>query len=259
MRRALALAWMAALTCLAVSPIHAGAGSAGPQTVDIKTEDGLTLKGSFFVPEKGSRAPGVLLVHDAGGERSQLEPIAERLQKLGFGVLSFDLRGHGDSKTDKLNWETLSEDERTATWTFAQRDVDAATRWLLGQSSIHSTSLNLVGLKAGCALVARHARDDEKVVCVALIAPNPVDYGYDVEADLHTLEGLPTFVISAKNEAAERIAMEANEAFGGGSSVELLIVNPKDGNFPADKKVTAQIGRFMSDKAMPKKGGRRGR
>lgn len=258
MRRALALAaaWAAAPLSLGSTPL-AGSGSAGPQEVDVKTDDGLTLKGSFFVPEKGSRAPGVLLVHDAGSDRTQLDPIAERLQKQGFGVLTVDLRGHGESKTDKLDWSKLSEDERTTTWTFAQRDVDAGARWLLGQASIHSTSLNLVGVKAGCALVARHARDDEKVVCVTLISPNPAEYGFDVKADLQTLEGLPTFVVSAKNDEAERIAEEANAAFGGGSSVELLIVNPKDGDFLGDKKVASRVSAWMGEKAMPKKGGRK--
>ena len=60
-----------------------------------------------------------LLVHDAGASRTQLEPVADRLSKQGFGVLTLDLRGHGGSKTAKLDWEKLSEADKKSAWAFA--------------------------------------------------------------------------------------------------------------------------------------------
>jgi dienelactone hydrolase len=233
------------------SPAPGGGGRSAPETVQIKTEDGQTLSGSFYKPTT-ERAPGVILVHDAGASRAQLEPLADRLSKQGFGVLTIDLRGHGASK-GKLDWEKLSEGDKKTTWTSATQDVDAAADWLHDQPSIHSTSLSLLGYGAGCALAVRHAKNDENVVCMALLAPKVADYGFDVRADIQTLEGLPTFVVTSKDAEAERMAQEAN-ASSGNPYVELLISPPKLASPLDDKALPARVSKWLSEKAMPKKG-----
>jgi dienelactone hydrolase len=181
-----------------------------------------------------------------------VDAIAERLQRVGFGILSIDLRGHGESRSDRLDWATLSSGEKKATWACARRDVDAAARWLLSQPSIHSTSLNRVGVRAGSALVARHARDDEKVLSVALVAPSASEYGYDVKADIQTLQGLPTFVVSAKNDEAERLAQEANASYSS-TYVDVFVVTPRDDDLLGAKNLAPQLAKWMIEKAMPKK------
>ncbi len=227
-------------------------GRATPEVVSIKTSDGQALEATFYKPNSG-RAQAVILVHDAGASRTQLEPVADKLSKQGFGVLSIDLRGHGGSKSSKLDWEKLSEADRKSTWSFTPRDLDAAAEWLLGQPTIHSTSLSLVGYGAGCAIVVRHARGDENVVCMALLAPNAEDYGFDVRADIQTLEGLPTFVITSKDDEAERMALEAN-ASSGNPYVELFFSPPKLTTPLDDKGLPAKVSKWLADKAMPKRG-----
>jgi len=225
---------------------------AGSDVVEIKTGDNQTLSGAFYKPT-GGRSPGVLLVHDAGASRAQLDPLAERLVKQGFGVLAIDLRAHGASKSSKLDWEKLSENERKATWSFAPRDLDAAAGWLLAQPSIHSTNLSLVAYGAGCALAVRHAKNDENVVCMALLSPNPEDYGFDVRSDIQMLEGLPTYVVTSKDAEAERMAQEAN-ASSGNPYVELFISPPKVATPLEDKAMPTRVAKWLADKAMPKKG-----
>jgi dienelactone hydrolase len=224
-----------------------------PEVVQIETSDGQALQGAFYAPD-GGRSPGVILVHDAGASRLQLENVADRLSKQGFGVLALDLRGHGGSKSAKLDWEKLSETERKATWSYAPRDIDAAAAWLLGQPTIHSTSLSLVGYGAGCALAVRHAKGDANVVCMALLAPNAEDYGFDVRADIQTLEGLPTFVVTSKDAEAERMAQEANASSGGNPYVELFISPPKLASPLEDKSLPVKVSKWLTDKAKPKKG-----
>ena len=254
MRRALILAALAApISAHAPSALAAPppGGRVAPEVVAIKTADGETLQGSFYKP--GSTAPGVLLVHDAGGSRSQLDPLADRLSRQGFGVLTLDLRGHGGSKSAKLDWEKLQETDRKATWSQAPKDLDAAAQWLLGQPGIDSTSLALVGYGAGCALAVRHARGDENVVCMVLLAPNPADYGFDVRADIQTLAGLPTFVATAKDDEAEKMAREAN-AFSGNPYLDIVLTPPKVASPLEDKNLPAKVLKWVGDKALPKKG-----
>lgn len=236
----------------ATAPAPATGRGAAPEVVQIKTSDGQLLQASFYKPTS-LRNPGVILVHDAGASRAQLEPLADRLQKQGFGVLTVDLRGHGGSKSSKLDWDKLGEGERKAAWSFAPRDVDAAAEWLLGQPSIHSTNLSVVAYRAGCALAVRHAKSDENVVCMALLAPGAQDYGFDVRSDIQTLEGLPTYVVASKDDEAERMAQEAN-ASSGNPYVELFISPPRLATPLDDKAMPGRVAKWLADKAMPKKG-----
>lgn len=226
-------------------------GRVAPETVALKTKDGETLQGSFYKPD--ATAPGVLLVHDAGGDRSQLEPLAERMSKQGFGVLTVDLRGHGGSKSAKLDWNKLSENDRKATWSLAPKDIDAAASWLGSQPAIVGTSLTLVGYGAGCALAVRHAKGDENVVCMVLLAPNAADYGFDVRADIQTLVGLPTFVATPKDDEAEKMAQEAN-ASSGNPYLDIVLTPPKVATPLEDKNLPGKVLKWVSEKAMPKKG-----
>jgi dienelactone hydrolase len=262
MRRALVLATVLAAPIFSPPPAAHRAppgGSRAPEIVQIKTSDGQTLQGSFYKPGGGKkpvsgRAPSVLLVHEAGGKRGPLErALAERLCKEGFGVLSIDLRGHGGSATDELDWEKLSESERKATWSVAAEDLDAAAKWLLKQPSIQSTSLSLVAYSSGCALAVRHAKSDEAVVCLALVAPNAQDYGFDVQADIRLLAGLDTFVVASKNDAAERMVQEANAACGT-PFMELFVLPDKLASPLENNTLPAKVTTWVGEKALPKRG-----
>jgi len=252
MRRALVLAaTLATPILLAQNAAAAGSKSAPPETVEIKTSDGVKLAASFYKPRE--RAPAVLLVHDAGGNRAQLEPLAERLQKQGFGVVAIDLRGHGDSKTDKLDWATLSEGDKKSTWSYAPRDIDAAATWVLSQANIHGTSLSIVGVGSGCALAVRHAKSDDNVVCLALLAPHTQSFGFDVKADIQALAGLPTFVLASKNDEAERMAIDANTT-SPNPFVDISLAASKTESVLEDKRLPAKVADWLADKALPKKG-----
>jgi pimeloyl-ACP methyl ester carboxylesterase len=211
MRRALVLAAMYAAPIIALTPSSTASHSGSSKDyVTIETSDGVKLSGTFFAPRGKDRAPAALLVHDAGSDRRQLEGVAKKLQKKGFGVLTVDLRGHGDSKTSKVDWSALDKDAQSSLWQQAPRDVEASAEWLLGQRNVHSTNLSLVGYRAGCALVARHAERDENVISMLLLAPKPKDFGFDVEATINKVNGLPTCVIDHRNDETERMVMEAN-------------------------------------------------
>ena len=223
------------------------------EKIEIRTSDGLLLSGSFFEPKK--RSPAAVLVHNAGADREELNDIAEKLYKQGFGVLTFDVRGHGMSKGPKADWSTLGdEDERKTLWAQGMRDVQAAADWILGQKSIHSTSLSLVGHGSGCALVARHAKEDENVISLTLLAPREEDMGFDVRSDLEYLNGLPTFVVTPRKSAAEEMVQQANALAGDHPYIELFLATSKAETVLDDRKVPGKVSSWMKDIVRPKKG-----
>lgn len=77
---------------------------AEPDVVRLKTGDGLNLWGKWFAGGKGQKSDAVILVHAYGSDSSKgpWEPLAKALQKEGYSVLMFDLRGHGKSADFKV-------------------------------------------------------------------------------------------------------------------------------------------------------------
>src|SRR5258708_31923762 len=75
---------------------------ADPDIVRIKTADGLNLWGKWFSGGKGEKSDAVILVHSYGTDSTKWEPLAKTLQKEGYSVLMFDLRGHGKSSDFKV-------------------------------------------------------------------------------------------------------------------------------------------------------------
>ncbi len=113
-----------AMGIVAILPAKAGIGSppAGFEDVTLHTADGIQLAGWYRPPANGI---AILLLHGAGGSRENMRPYAEMLVKHGYGVLAFDLRGHGQSqgKTNRLGWQGTS-------------DVGAAVAFLKEQEGI---------------------------------------------------------------------------------------------------------------------------
>jgi len=91
--------------------------------VTFNTTDGVEIQGTFWAPQPtGDKAKNrdatVLLLHDfdqkKGGNSHQdgWDALASDLAKNGYAVMSFDFRGHGESK--KINKETFWDAQRGA-------------------------------------------------------------------------------------------------------------------------------------------------
>jgi hypothetical protein len=106
MRQILRVFWMSAVVAgLAIFPVTArGEGADDPDPTRIKTVDGLNLWAKWYVGGKNQNSDTVILVHGYGSDptKSGWEPLAKNLQKEGYSVLLFDLRGHGRSADFKV-------------------------------------------------------------------------------------------------------------------------------------------------------------
>lgn len=222
------------------------------ERVQITTPDRIVLQGDFWKPNtRGELTPAVLLVHDAGRDRGQFDDLASQLHRRGLAVLTLDLRGHGRSATEQLNWSTSNEEERRNLWALAARDVQSAATWLRQRSEVHSTNLNLVGIGAGSALAARHATRDENVRSLVLVRPEVDQLGFDLSADLRSLEGLPAFV-AAPTEARSQVQGLLGP-LDGSSSLQLTLVRNADGPL-LDNRTPRAITTWVSDQALPRRG-----
>lgn len=246
------LARTATTAAPAVSNANAGEG----ETVEITTRDNQKLQATFFAPKKKDyRAPAALLVHGAGEDRSELEKIGTTLQKRGFAVLSIDLRGHGASRTEELDWTKLSEEDRERTWAYTLRDLSAGAEYLRSRDDVHTSNLSIVGVRSGSTIAARYAKSDENARALVLVAPQPSQLGFDVTADLNELGGLPTLILASKDERnqAERMQLAAHSANGDLQYVEVKALKNETAKVLEDKRLPSQLGSWLKDTVLPKK------
>jgi pimeloyl-ACP methyl ester carboxylesterase len=88
------------------------------QVVPINTVDGVNLVGTFYPSTNPDRvakdSPCVILLHKYGSDRSKgdWDTLARLLQSKGLSVVSFDFRGHGESRSVDPNfWKVAVNDE----------------------------------------------------------------------------------------------------------------------------------------------------
>lgn len=226
------------------------------ETVRIKTEDNLVLRGDFYPPRGSSLAPAAVLIHAAGSNRQSLASYAERLQKQGFGVLALDIRGHGESATGDHDWSHLSEEDRAKLWSYSTRDVAAAADFLRQQKGVHTANLSLVAHGSGGTLAAHHAAKDTNVRALAMLAPAGSTLGFDFKSDLESLEGLPTLIAVSSDDRpeAESLAKQAEEANYGEPFIEIKVTRSQREEILSDGRLPTEIAKWLKDKTTPKKG-----
>jgi pimeloyl-ACP methyl ester carboxylesterase len=174
----------------------------------------------------------VVLVHQFRGSSAQWRPLVERLAAppRHCSVLAFDLRGHGastlDAKGKHADWSVLSsKDVPGLVW-----DIHAAIDHGLVESGGRASSVILVGASLSAALAAQVAREQPKVVAVALVSPGDMLEGYDVFHRYHAIRDLPAFVAAAEGDT---VASEPAKLIGrlGGERVTLKLY-PGSGHGP---------------------------
>jgi uncharacterized protein len=120
--------------------------------------DGQHIGGTLVAPR--TLVPGVLFVHGWGGSQQQYVARAREVAALGCVCLTFDLRGHVQTKSQ---YETVSREDNL-------RDVVAAYDVLAGQRGVDPSQIAVVGSSYGGYLAAILS-SLRPVRCLALRAP----------------------------------------------------------------------------------------
>jgi hypothetical protein len=134
------------------------------------TYDGVKIEGVFYPPldDKGRKTPVIMLLHAVGpralnASHKDFDKLPEKLQKLGFAVVTFDFRGYGDSKAlnmseflrynqvrNKKNPERLEAKDYTSATDLLSlvNDLVAVKTWINKKNNSGDCNSNLVGVVA---------------------------------------------------------------------------------------------------------------
>ncbi len=164
----------------------------------IKTSDGVSLPARIYRPVQ-AHPPGLVLVHRKGGSATRWEPLAVRAQQSGYLVVTFDLRGHGDSRNSAgqpMDYKRFTPED----WQKVQLDIDAALQAIL-ETGADPENLFIAGEALGASLALQYAVQNRAVQGVVMLSPG-LDYGgIAAEALLEQLAQRPTLLVWAEGDA----------------------------------------------------------
>lgn len=172
--------------------------SAYTKTFTFKSLDSLTVTADIYHVSKDK--PVMVLCHQAGFSRGEYKTTAPIFNTLGYNCIAVDLRsGNEINGIENETAKGYSPKGLPQDYVNAEQDIIAAVNYAY---NMYGKNVILVGSSYSSGLVLKVAKENTKVDMVLSFSP---DEYYGNLIDLRkTITGLdkPTFITSAKNEAA---------------------------------------------------------
>lgn len=133
------------------NPVNAPASALAENAIDVAftTSDNITIRG-WYTPPNNDMV--IIALHGLNGNRQSILPHAKALAENGFGVLMFDMRGHGDS-----GGEIYSS-------CLAKGDVAAAVNYIHAQEP--EALIGIFGLSSGAHTALCAAAETEEIQAI---------------------------------------------------------------------------------------------
>lgn len=197
------------------------------EDVHFATADGLSIAATWYPPIEGTPSPAPVVIalpmyrHTRGSYAPMVRPVTDR----GMGLLTLDLRGHGDSA--KQGDEDLSKkvDARDAALFNAMHaDVEAAIAWLVKDKKTPKGKIALLGASVGCSVAidtaVRNADDVGAVVC---LTPGTNYLGVPTMDHVGKWpRGKPILVVASQAEAEKGAGPIAAKLDGKGAELKIV-------------------------------------
>jgi dienelactone hydrolase len=116
------------------------------RVIDLKASDGTVLKATYFAAAKSG--PGVLLLHQCNRQRKVWDDLAGQLTAAGINVLTFDLRGFGESGGARFDKLTPQENAQVQAEKWPG-DIDIAFQYLVSQQGVTRDVIGVGGASCG--------------------------------------------------------------------------------------------------------------
>ncbi len=169
----------ATLAALLVT-VHLGAASG--RHITVRTDDGVTLAGTYFEPSRRP-APGIVLLHMLTRNHDDWAAAGSRLADAGYAVLAIDFRNGGDADAALL-----------------ERDVASAKAFLRERPEVNPNSLGIAGASIGANMALADAAEDRAVQSIILLSPG-LDYrGLRTEAAMKKYGSRAALLVSSTKD-----------------------------------------------------------
>lgn len=135
-------------------------------TITITTDDGIDLKAQLTLPAGSDHVPAVILAHEFSQDHTQWDPYVQDFVHAGFAVLTYDIRGFGESRLPTVPTDFTAWDNDMP------KDVPAIMTYLRDQSRIDSSHISMVGAVLGANVAYVASGSDIGLYRVVLLSPS---------------------------------------------------------------------------------------
>ena len=194
MRKMVALALLLVLFalsgCLARVDSKAPSGGDTMQGKQIKFggANGFELVGTLWKNDSSTK-PALILVHQLGRDRHSFDAFAAFAFKNGFTVLSFDLRGHGESRPGNVSYLNFSPSD----WQLVAKDIQAA------RNELNAEKVLVVGASIGANAALNYSVGEAS--CAGMVALSPgLDYRGLTTAAAAQSTKCPMLIVASKED-----------------------------------------------------------
>ena len=203
-----------------LAAIAAPAWAIEPKPVTFETFDGKVIHGDYYACKATETAtPMVILLHMYRSNRTAFKPLITPLHEAGFAVLAIDLRGHGESATEKTRARVMAAE--TAVFKEMYEDVRAAYDWLAKREDIDRSRFALVGASIGCSIALDYAVEDKSVDAIVCLSPGTDYLGLDSKEDIRRIKGRKIWLVGANNPK-EKQAVETLKTLRPGAEAQVI-------------------------------------
>lgn len=176
-------------TAVSAAPTTALLGAVR-ETVTVTAPDGLLLQAAFAAPGSTEPAPGVILLHMLGSDRTAWEQagVVDALVQEGYVVLAVDMRGHG---------ETGGHSD----WKLAQADLQPIWDYLVSRPEVDKARTAVIGASIGANLALIAGAQNPAINTVILLSPG-LDYrGVTTEDALAAYGARPLLIVASAEDS----------------------------------------------------------
>jgi pimeloyl-ACP methyl ester carboxylesterase len=184
------------LLSVAAAPKPSIKAETAAETVHFKTADGCLIEGLYLPPSSGSYV--FINTHGLGSNRHEWTPLESGLKKSGYGFLSLDLRGHGNSLVcsgRRVEYKSFSP----ARWAGLSEDIRSAADFLKGRK-IPENRLILCGASIGASLSLKAAAEGVKPAGLILLSPGLSYAGIEAEKFLGSMGAVPLLLAASEDD-----------------------------------------------------------
>ncbi len=147
------------------------------EKVTLTTLDNVAVAGIYYYPGKlngdPARKRAVLCLHMMPATKESWNTLAEPLSVQGFGVLTIDLRGHGESTDGPDGYKNFTEAQHQK----SMEDVEAAIAYLLEEKEFEEISV--IGASIGANLALQALGEHPEIKTAVLLSPGLNYYGVE--------------------------------------------------------------------------------
>lgn len=183
-----------------------------PARVSFSTDDGFVLVGSLWKNPSTSKPP-LILVHQFNRDRHTFDALAQEAFSRGHTVLSFDVRGFGES--------VMKNNARVAFTSFTEKDFQHVARDILSaQKFLQVERVIVVGASIGANAALHFGVLSPSAAGLVLLSPG------------ENFKGIDTFSAAQKNTVPFLVVSSVEDQYSNESSQRIFDLSPL-----SDKKI----------------------